>query len=151
RLPPRRNRQPAIAKRRRRERNRISRLARHHPRHFFLRRSLALRNRVDQTRARNHRRPSESRRETARYEQHYAQQQNQGLQHQNLGVYSQIPFRISAAKRVSKASPQRIEANLSPAPSHLRGYLFAAAAAVLWGFSGAVTKYLLRRQMRPDE
>src|SRR5437899_1027922 len=34
---------------------------------------------------------------------------------------------------------------------HLRGYLLAAAAAVLWGFSGVVTKYLLRRQMRPDE
>ena len=37
------------------------------------------------------------------------------------------------------------------APSHLKGYLLAAAAAVLWGFSGVVTKYLLRRQMRPDE
>jgi drug/metabolite transporter (DMT)-like permease len=37
------------------------------------------------------------------------------------------------------------------APNHLKGYLFAAAAAVLWGLSGAVTKYLLRRQMRPDE
>jgi drug/metabolite transporter, DME family len=36
-------------------------------------------------------------------------------------------------------------------PSHLKGYLLAAAAAVLWGVSGAVTKYLLRRQMRPDE
>ena len=34
---------------------------------------------------------------------------------------------------------------------HLKGYLFAAAAAVLWGLSGVVTKYLLRRQMRPDE
>src|SRR6266508_1659824 len=34
---------------------------------------------------------------------------------------------------------------------HLKGYLFAAAAAVLWGFSGCITKYLLRRQMRPDE
>src|SRR5262245_26431215 len=34
---------------------------------------------------------------------------------------------------------------------HLRGYLLAAAAAVLWGFSGVLTKYLLRRQMRPDE
>jgi drug/metabolite transporter (DMT)-like permease len=34
---------------------------------------------------------------------------------------------------------------------HLRGYLLAAAAAVLWGLSGVVTKYLLRRQMRPDE
>jgi drug/metabolite transporter (DMT)-like permease len=34
---------------------------------------------------------------------------------------------------------------------HLKGYLFAAAAAVLWGFSGVITKYLLRRQMRPDE
>jgi drug/metabolite transporter (DMT)-like permease len=37
------------------------------------------------------------------------------------------------------------------APSHLKGYLLAASAAVLWGFSGVVTKYLLRRQMRPDE
>ncbi|HKQ75224.1 MAG TPA: EamA family transporter [Blastocatellia bacterium] len=52
---------------------------------------------------------------------------------------------------MSKASPQRIEANVSPSRSHLRGYLLAAAAAVLWGFSGVVTKYLLRRQMRPDE
>ena len=52
---------------------------------------------------------------------------------------------------MSKASPQRIEANVSPSPRHLRGYLLAAAAAVLWGFSGVVTKYLLRRQMRPDE
>ncbi len=34
---------------------------------------------------------------------------------------------------------------------HLRGYLLAAGAAVLWGFSGVVTKFLLRRQMRPDE
>jgi drug/metabolite transporter (DMT)-like permease len=34
---------------------------------------------------------------------------------------------------------------------HLKGYLFAASAAVLWGFSGVITKYLLRRQMRPDE
>jgi drug/metabolite transporter (DMT)-like permease len=37
------------------------------------------------------------------------------------------------------------------APSHLKGYMLAAAAAVLWGLSGVVTKYLLRRQMRPDE
>ncbi|MGH9937125.1 MAG: DMT family transporter, partial [Blastocatellia bacterium] len=34
---------------------------------------------------------------------------------------------------------------------HLKGYLLAAAAALLWGLSGVVTKYLLRRQMRPDE
>jgi drug/metabolite transporter (DMT)-like permease len=34
---------------------------------------------------------------------------------------------------------------------HLKGYLFAASAALLWGLSGVVTKYLLRRQMRPDE
>jgi drug/metabolite transporter (DMT)-like permease len=33
----------------------------------------------------------------------------------------------------------------------VRGYLLAAGAAVLWGFSGPVTKYLLRRQMHPDE
>jgi drug/metabolite transporter, DME family len=37
------------------------------------------------------------------------------------------------------------------APSHLKGYMLAAAAAVLWGFSGVVTKYLLQRHMRPDE
>jgi drug/metabolite transporter (DMT)-like permease len=35
--------------------------------------------------------------------------------------------------------------------AHLKGYLLAAAAAALWGLSGVVTKYLLRRQMRPDE
>jgi len=57
---------------------------------------------------------------------------------------------------VSKVSPQRIPTNASPAPyhpapNHLKGYLFAAGAAVLWGLSGVVTKYLLRRQMRPDE
>ncbi len=52
---------------------------------------------------------------------------------------------------MSKASPQRIEVNASKARNHLRGYLFAAGAAALWGFSGVVTKYLLRKQMRPDE
>ena len=52
---------------------------------------------------------------------------------------------------MSKLSPQRVEVNANQSPSHLRGYLFAAAAAILWGFSGALTKYLLRRQMRPDE
>jgi len=36
-------------------------------------------------------------------------------------------------------------------PHPARGYLFAASAAILWGFSGVVTKFLLRRQMRPDE
>jgi drug/metabolite transporter (DMT)-like permease len=51
---------------------------------------------------------------------------------------------------MSRSSPQRIEVNVS-APNHLKGYLLAAAAAVLWGLSGVVTKYLLRRQMRPDE
>src|SRR5262245_56517773 len=35
--------------------------------------------------------------------------------------------------------------------AHLKGYLLAATAAALWGLSGVVTKYLLRRQMRPDE
>jgi drug/metabolite transporter (DMT)-like permease len=35
--------------------------------------------------------------------------------------------------------------------THLKGYLLAATAAALWGLSGVVTKYLLRRQMRPDE
>ncbi len=40
---------------------------------------------------------------------------------------------------------------MTPSRPHLKGYLFAAAAAVLWGLSGVVTKYLLRRQMRPDE
>ena len=44
----------------------------------------------------------------------------------------------------------RSDLNVS-APSHLKGYLLAAAAAVLWGFSGVITKYLLQRQMRPDE
>ncbi|MGH9751306.1 MAG: DMT family transporter [Blastocatellia bacterium] len=34
---------------------------------------------------------------------------------------------------------------------HLKGYLLAATAALLWGLSSVVTKYLLRRQMRPDE
>jgi drug/metabolite transporter (DMT)-like permease len=39
-----------------------------------------------------------------------------------------------------------------PPQSHtLKGYLLAASAAVLWGFSGAVTKFLLNRQMEPDE
>jgi drug/metabolite transporter (DMT)-like permease len=33
----------------------------------------------------------------------------------------------------------------------MRGYLYAAGAAVLWGFSGVVTKYLLRRQLTPQE
>jgi drug/metabolite transporter (DMT)-like permease len=36
-------------------------------------------------------------------------------------------------------------------PNPARGYLLAAGAAVLWGLSGPVTKYLIRRQMRPDE
>jgi len=40
---------------------------------------------------------------------------------------------------------------VNASPSHLKGYLLAAGAAVLWGLSGALTKYLLRRQMRPDE
>src|SRR5262245_24957433 len=53
--------------------------------------------------------------------------------------------------RVSKSSQRRIEVNVSVLPSQMKGYLLAAAAAVLWGFSGVVTKYLLRRQMRPDE
>src|SRR5215470_1370880 len=44
-----------------------------------------------------------------------------------------------------------MEANVSAPPSPLKGYLLAAAAAVLWGFSGVVTKYLLRRHVRPDE
>src|SRR5215510_1352477 len=44
-----------------------------------------------------------------------------------------------------------MEANVSESPGHLKGYLLAAAAAVLWGFSGVVTKYLLRRHVRPDE
>jgi drug/metabolite transporter (DMT)-like permease len=35
--------------------------------------------------------------------------------------------------------------------SHLKGYLLAAAAAVMWGFSGAVAKYLFRRDIRPDD
>jgi drug/metabolite transporter (DMT)-like permease len=43
------------------------------------------------------------------------------------------------------AAPQQ------PKPHHARGYLLAAGAAVLWGFSGVVTKFLLNRQMEPDE
>src|SRR5262245_7108493 len=53
--------------------------------------------------------------------------------------------------RVSNSSRQRIEVNVSASQSHLKGYLLAASAAVLWGFSGVVTKYLLQRQMRPEE
>lgn len=34
---------------------------------------------------------------------------------------------------------------------HLRGYLLAAGAAVLWGFSGVITKFMLNRQMEPGE
>jgi drug/metabolite transporter (DMT)-like permease len=41
--------------------------------------------------------------------------------------------------------------NVSAPPNPLKGYLFAAGAAVLWGLSGVVTKFLLRQQMRPDE
>src|SRR5262245_12788773 len=53
--------------------------------------------------------------------------------------------------QVNESCQQLIKANVTASPSHLKGYLLAAAAAVLWGFSGVVTKYLLRRQMRPDE
>lgn len=43
-----------------------------------------------------------------------------------------------------------LESNRAPAAS--RGYLLAAGSAALWGLSGVVTSYLLRRrQMRPDE
>ncbi len=52
---------------------------------------------------------------------------------------------------MNKIILQKQEANTSAAPSPLKGYLLAAGAATLWGFSGVVTKYLLRRQMRPDE
>ncbi|MBL8169844.1 MAG: EamA family transporter [Acidobacteria bacterium] len=39
-----------------------------------------------------------------------------------------------------------------PHASHaMRGYMLAAGAAVLWGVSGVVTKFLLRRAMQPDE
>jgi drug/metabolite transporter (DMT)-like permease len=51
---------------------------------------------------------------------------------------------------ISEFLRHRLDLNTS-APSHLKGYLLAAAAAVLWGLSGVVTKYLLRRQVRPDE
>jgi drug/metabolite transporter (DMT)-like permease len=67
----------------------------------------------------------------------------------------------SSTRRKSKtASPQpRLKTSQrhnEPVPiagetHHARGYLLAAGAAVLWGLSGVVTKYLLRRQMRPDE
>src|SRR5262249_6584344 len=53
--------------------------------------------------------------------------------------------------QVNNSSPQRIDVNVSASPGHLKGYLLAAGAAVLWGLSGALTKYLLRRQMRPDD
>src|SRR5215510_14831288 len=53
--------------------------------------------------------------------------------------------------QVNNSSPQRIDVNVSASPGHLKGYLLAASAAVLWGFSGVITKYLLRRQMRPDD
>ncbi|HKX27259.1 MAG TPA: EamA family transporter [Blastocatellia bacterium] len=33
----------------------------------------------------------------------------------------------------------------------VRGYLLAAGAAVMWGISGVVAKFLLRRQVSPDE
>jgi drug/metabolite transporter (DMT)-like permease len=36
-------------------------------------------------------------------------------------------------------------------PHFVRGYLLAASAAVLWGCSGVVAKFLLNRQMEPDE
>jgi len=52
---------------------------------------------------------------------------------------------------MSKVSPRRLEANVSAPPNHLKGYLLVAGAAVLWGFSGVVTKYLLRRQVRTDD
>jgi drug/metabolite transporter (DMT)-like permease len=52
---------------------------------------------------------------------------------------------------VIEADPQPTKIETSLKPDHLKGYLLAAAAAVLWGLSGVVTKYLLRQQMRPDE
>lgn len=42
--------------------------------------------------------------------------------------------------------------NLGGAEPHLmRGYLLAAGAAILWGLSGVITKYMLNRQLEPDE
>lgn len=42
--------------------------------------------------------------------------------------------------------------NLPSSANATRGYVLAAVSAVLWGFSGVVTKFMLRdRQMRPDE
>lgn len=39
----------------------------------------------------------------------------------------------------------------SPESHLMRGYLLAAGAAILWGVSGVITKYLLGRQLAPDE
>ncbi|QQS47936.1 MAG: EamA family transporter [Acidobacteriota bacterium] len=38
-----------------------------------------------------------------------------------------------------------------PEQHHLRGYVLAAGAAIMWGVSGVITKYLLGRDMEPDE
>src|SRR5262249_49105887 len=45
-----------------------------------------------------------------------------------------------------------LRSQMTPAESHpARGYLLAASAAVMWGFSGVVAKFLLRRQIGFDE
>lgn len=51
------------------------------------------------------------------------------------------------------SQPPTAETVSAPVPDNTRkGYLLAAAAAMLWGCSGVITSYLLRqRQMRPDE
>ncbi len=52
---------------------------------------------------------------------------------------------------MSAPIPSQLKIEIEPSKSS-NGYLLAAGAAVLWGFSGVVTSYLLRhRQMRPDE
>ena len=52
-----------------------------------------------------------------------------------------------ASSSSSIAAPPDAEAGRGTA----RGYLLACAAAVLWGFSGVVTKFLLRRRLLPEE
>ncbi|MFN0085715.1 MAG: DMT family transporter [Blastocatellia bacterium] len=52
---------------------------------------------------------------------------------------------------MSKSSLTAEQSSADAAHGPARGYLLAGAAAILWGFSGVVTKFLLRRKMLPDE
>jgi len=58
---------------------------------------------------------------------------------------------ISGSSTSNQVTTQTIsQTQTEPHPT--KGYLLAAGAAALWGFSGVVTSYLLRsRQMRPDD